>query len=494
MYNMISIRNIALAASFFATTAQAQIPEGYYDSLKGKKGAALKTAIYNVVKDADVLSYGSGSGSTWSGFYKTDRLDDNSVVDRYSNDTRYFTSTTSAVSGMNIEHSFPKSWWGGSKNQAYQDLYNLMPCEQKINSSKSNYPMGKVTNVKTTNGCTTIGTGSNGYQLWEPADKWKGDFARGYMYMATTYQNLSWSGTQALEILENNTYPTLQEWAYTLYMEWAEADPVDELELKRNEAVSQIQGNRNPYVDFPNLMHYVWGDSVGYDFDPATSYCPARDGYNTDPTDPDTPSEGEQTLVELDLLASDGGFTTEDDTSVGFDVWTQNSTYGWTGTAYKNKKRYAADSYLVSPEIDLTAYTEPKLCFDHIVNYCTTPSDYLSVEVRCEGTATKLDGFTWPAGNSWTKKNSGFIDLSAFAGKKIQVAFRYTSGGTSADTPTWEVQTFTVTGRKGNASSIEAVPAEAAAPTAVYDLGGRRVSPDSHKKGIVIVNGRKYSR
>lgn len=203
-------------AMLTATAAIAQIPQNYYSSLKGKKGTELKTAVHNIIKNATVLKYGSGSGRTWEGFYTTDRLDDGQVVDRYSNDKRYFGNKGQAVSGMNIEHSFPKSWWGGSENQAYKDLYNLMPSEQKINSAKSNYPMGKVNNASTDNGCTKVGTGSNGYKLWEPADKWKGDFARGYMYMATAYQDFTWSGTQALQILQQGDYPTLREWAYTL--------------------------------------------------------------------------------------------------------------------------------------------------------------------------------------------------------------------------------------------------------------------------------------
>ena len=140
------------------------------------------------------------------------RYSHNQVIDRYSNDVRYFGSRGSAISGMNIEHSFPKSWWGCTKNNAYKDLFNLMPSEEKINSSKSNYPMGVVTNSSTNNGCTVVGTGSNGKKFWEPADKWKGDFARDYMYMATAYQNFTWTGDQALNILKQGQYPTLQEW------------------------------------------------------------------------------------------------------------------------------------------------------------------------------------------------------------------------------------------------------------------------------------------
>lgn len=265
-----TLTTVFLAVAAYITGA-AQIPSGYYDTLKGKCGADLKDAVYELIHSAKVLEYGSGSGKTWSGFYKTDRLKNNQVVDRYSDSVFYFSSTTKAVSGMNIEHSFAKSWWGGKKVQAYKDLYNLMPCEQKINGSKGNYPMGKVRTVTTTNNCTKIGTDTHGYTVWEPADKWKGDFARGYMYMATTYQNYIWQGAQGLQLLENDTYPTLKEWAYKLFIEWARTDTVDSLERSRNEAVSKIQGNRNPFVDFPNLMEYIWGDSAYYAFDPSTT-------------------------------------------------------------------------------------------------------------------------------------------------------------------------------------------------------------------------------
>jgi len=261
----------------------------YAASLKGMKKAELKTAIYNACQPKKVLSYGSGSGSTWSGFSQTDRYDDNKCRDRYSNDIRYFSSanSTSVVSGMNIEHSFPKSWWGGSSNNAYKDLFNLMPCETSINSSKSNYGMGAVTAVNKNNGCTKVGSGMvNGSveQLWEPADKWKGDFSRGYMYMATIYQNLNSQYTgEALVSLEKNTWPTLKSWAYTLYLQWEKDDRVDQIEVDRNDAVYAIQGNRNLFVDFPYLAEYVWGDSINVAFDPYTSVTTAEDDirYNT---------------------------------------------------------------------------------------------------------------------------------------------------------------------------------------------------------------------
>lgn len=118
-----------IAAVLPTIPSMAQIPEGYYSSLKGKKGAELKTAVYNVIKNAKVLSYGSkGDHNTWWGFWLTDRDSRGYFIDRYSAESSWVKSTSQGAvgSGMNIEHSFPKSWWGGANNQAYKDLYNLM--------------------------------------------------------------------------------------------------------------------------------------------------------------------------------------------------------------------------------------------------------------------------------------------------------------------------------------------------------------------------------
>lgn len=463
----------------------AQIPEGYYSSLAGKKGPSLKNAVYNLIKDAEVLSYGSGSGSTWDGFYSTDRLPNNQVVDRYSNDISYFTSAGAVISGMNIEHSFPKSWWGGSNNQAYKDLYNLMPCESKINSSKGNYAMGVVTNTKIDNGCTKVGTGSDGTQMWEPADKWKGDFARGYMYMATAYQNLTWM-SNGLDMLTNGTYPTLQEWASDLLISWAKTDVVDKTETDRNEAVYKIQGNRNPFVDFPNLMEYIWGDSIDYAFDPATTKHSTD--YNNGGSG-DLPG-GITELYYADYKTSDGGCTVETVAapSTGAEIWTLSSKYGWVGTGYSNGT-HAAEGSLLTPEIDLTEYKNATLDFNHALNFQSSPEEVMAVEVKCDGVATKLEGIAWPSGSNWTFNESGTISLADFTGKKIKIAFHYKS--TDAVSGTWEIDWVKVCAEK-NTTGISGVTIKDKMPDwnktyEIYSIDGRRLSRDDDSHGIVII-------
>src|ERR1035437_2734225 len=187
---------ISLAIAVFTfSTVYATIPSGYYYFLKNKKQAELKTAIHTYCWPMKEFQYGSGSGMTWEGFFSTDRRADSTVIDMYSNTVRKQTSFA-AVNGMHIEHSFPKSWWGSYVNSAYQDLFHLYPADASANESKNNLPLGEVTGVPGfDNGVTKVG--KNGFETaytdncFEPADEYKGDFARSYFYIASIYENLA---------------------------------------------------------------------------------------------------------------------------------------------------------------------------------------------------------------------------------------------------------------------------------------------------------------
>ena len=269
----------------------------YYAGANGKKKAELKTAMYNIIGNPNVKSY----SSLWTYYYQTDRLSDNQVVDRYSNEKHYFSGPGDEPSGMNKEHGIANSWWGKTKNATYSDLHHVMPSETNANSRKSNYGMGVVTSQTWTNGSIKVGKGTAGnngiVQLWEPADEWKGDFARIYFYIVTCYEELSMVQTEGANTMQTNTYPKLQPWAYQLYLKWAKEDPVSELERQRNEAVYKIQGNRNPFIDYPSLAEYIWGDSITYAFDVSLPH--GNDGDVTPGPGPDpTPDPDPQPIID----------------------------------------------------------------------------------------------------------------------------------------------------------------------------------------------------
>jgi len=259
-------KNLLLLSFLFllSLTFFAQIPAGYYNTAVGKKQAELKTALYLKIKTANVPSYGSGAGSTWAAFAKTDvRPEDGTVWDMYSANHVAFNGT-SAASGMNIEHSFAKSWWGDGR-QAAQDVMHLAPSNSTANSAKGSWPMAVVDGTTSfSNGVIKVGKSNSRaggvIDAWEPADEYKGDFSRAYMYMVTAYEDYAtlWTGNSVNQ-LDNNTYPVFEQWTVDLLLKWSKQDPVSTKEVNRNNEVYKIQGNRNPYIDYPLMAEYVWG-------------------------------------------------------------------------------------------------------------------------------------------------------------------------------------------------------------------------------------------
>ena len=272
----------AICGSIFSLLAD--MPRDYYpNSLEGKNGAELKTELHNLLKNHTRLPYGSRDynqiACTWTVFKKSDVRPNGKVWDMYSNNSYNFSNGAGATKGMNIEHSVPKSWWGDAydetatpltrfKYDGSYDLHHLTPSDAAANTAKSNHPLGEVDSPLFDNGVTKVGTGqANGRatNLFEPADEYKGDFARMYLYFVTCYQDYSWKSS-ALSMFAQNSYPTLNAYGQSLLLKWHRQDPVSQKEIDRNNAVYSFQGNRNPFIDYPNMVEYIWGDSTNYEF------------------------------------------------------------------------------------------------------------------------------------------------------------------------------------------------------------------------------------
>lgn len=270
-------RLIHVAAGIgIAAAALAEVPAGYYSSLTGKREAELKNALHTLLYNhTEVSSY----SALPEYFRKTDVYPAGNPKygqwwEMYSDIPLY----VNTFWGLNREHSLPKSWWGGSQNTpAYVDLNHLYPSEQAANMAKSNYPLGEVQTTTFDNGVSRVGTpvagqGGGAKAVFEPADEYKGDFARTYFYMVCCYQNLTWRYNY---MINNNTYPTLNPWSIELLLRWHREDPPSQKELDRNEQVYKVQANRNPFIDFKDLAEYLWGNRKGQPFNPGTSSEPA---------------------------------------------------------------------------------------------------------------------------------------------------------------------------------------------------------------------------
>lgn len=270
---------IAFALVLTAFFVAAEAPKGYYNGISGLKDAALKTKLYEIISNHSTNSY---SGLFKESFCYTDVRSDGTWWDMYSNIRRY---VRNGWSGMNREHSLPKSWWGGDTEVgAYTDLNHLYPSDGEANTAKLNYPLGEVSasGVSFDNDLVKVGNpvsgqGGGARYVFEPADEYKGDFARTYFYMATCYQNFTWKYTY---MTQNGAYPSLQGWAVELLLKWHRQDPVSDKERNRNDEVYKLQYNRNPFIDYPDLVEYIWGSMKGKPY-----------------TDADLPPVGDGTLI-----------------------------------------------------------------------------------------------------------------------------------------------------------------------------------------------------
>ena len=188
--------------------------------------------------------------------------------------------------GYNREHSIPNSWWGATEDERYTDLVCLLPTDGKVNGVRSNNVFGVVSGTasssyampqqtdKSGNIIQIAGTSSNNEYsklgtgktyastspgtVFEPADQYKGDFARIYMYFACRYSGEATSTTEGQKMFKTS-YPYVTNYTLELLKLWHVSDPVSEKEINRNDAVESLQGNRNPFVDYPEWANSIFG-------------------------------------------------------------------------------------------------------------------------------------------------------------------------------------------------------------------------------------------
>lgn len=243
-----------------------QAPQGYYDQATGLTGDALQQALHEIIKNHEVSTY----QAIWNHFELTDKKPDGTVWDIYSDIPAgtppyvysFFTDQCGNYSQegdcYNREHSFPRSWFGGAIFPMNSDMHHIFPTDGFVNNRRDNYPFGEVSAPTWTslNGSKLGNNTTAGYSgvVFEPLDEYKGDLARMHFYMATRYygEDAAWPGSPSVDGAQ------LKSWALMLMFEWHQNDPVSQKETDRNNAIYQIQQNRNPFVDHPEFVEDIW--------------------------------------------------------------------------------------------------------------------------------------------------------------------------------------------------------------------------------------------
>ncbi len=219
----------------------------YYSDLNGLTGQAFKSKLEAILKTTHrrLISYAEarfvlelsdqikvGQETYLDGIYSN-----HSIVPYWDGGTTWAR-----------EHVWPNSRLGiprvtsSSKNQG-SDVHNLRAINPSVNSSRSNRYFLEASSF-----------GLVGTEAYYPGDSYKGDVARILLYMIARYPDI-------LSLRDENIIDS----AYTLegavmghlttLLKWHEEDPVSAFEIKRNEVIYTFQGNRNPFIDYPEFAN-----------------------------------------------------------------------------------------------------------------------------------------------------------------------------------------------------------------------------------------------
>lgn len=201
-----------------------------------------------------VLGYNGARKWMFGTYYlKTTANGGYSILDKYCE--RVYTSKDFGGNGgpapgvipdgnvINTEHTWPQSKFTGKYPTEMQksDIHHLFPTDNKQNSLRGNYQFGEVVgSIKTNCAPSRFGDSANSHQkVFEPPTEHKGHVARALFYFSTRY--------------EIAISPQEEE----MLRKWDVEHPVDAEEMERNDGIYKIQGNRNPFIDFPELSKQI---------------------------------------------------------------------------------------------------------------------------------------------------------------------------------------------------------------------------------------------
>ena len=299
----------------------------YYESIDGTSGKTLIDAIQQVAK----LGYRTDDfryDSIWLAFQHTDMRPDGYIWEIYSDcdfvyekDRTSNTSQTGECKGYNREHAMCQSWFGtaslagkemssSKKNSPGSDIFHIYPTAYGMNSRRGNRPYGEVAvaaytsfngtkygtpkSISVSNtvaGAFVEASTSMSTNVLEPVDEYKGDIARSYFGTM-----VKWAGEWAFNKAEEgrvifdatidadthygpeNNYG-LTPYGVAMLLKWHRQDPVSQKEIDRNNAIQLTQGNRNPFIDYPYLAEYIWGERSGQELDFDLLLCSADERF-----------------------------------------------------------------------------------------------------------------------------------------------------------------------------------------------------------------------
>lgn len=223
----------------------------YYAAARQRCDAALLTAVQQLVRGQRVLGYTAARDSLYA---FVDHGTRPWIIDLYTGRQAVGVTTraTAAQHAINTEHTWPRSR-GAEVDPALSDLHHLFSSDATANERRSNYPFGLVRGTVLWTGPASgaaevsrlgYASGNSGQIVFEPRASVRGDIARALLYFYIRYGTDRPSGFSLVNFAPERD----------LLIAWAREDTVDAWERGRNDAVQRAQGNRNPFIDWPELL------------------------------------------------------------------------------------------------------------------------------------------------------------------------------------------------------------------------------------------------
>ncbi|MCQ2742013.1 MAG: endonuclease [Bacilli bacterium] len=288
---LLSLCSIAVSFSLFGKTVSSvdarggdySVPlDGYYDEITATSGRELTGQVHDLIVKTH-QNYTTYDDNGKNGLQKQadyDPENPSNIIEWYSG-MPMPNAWNPVTGGYNREHvwcqSLSNGLWGEKGGGA--DMHHLRPVEVSLNTARNNSPYGIVPNRENykkypkdlnKNYITDWCGGYKTNDVFEPIDSKKGDVARVVMYTYlhySTYANVGGTTNGSGGIDYFGTLPITnvisaanEQDAWKLLIDWNNMDPVDILEINRNEAVAKFQGNRNPFIDHPEYAAAMWGD------------------------------------------------------------------------------------------------------------------------------------------------------------------------------------------------------------------------------------------
>lgn len=259
---------ISIVLLLITSTLSAQV-HPYYQTALNLQGGSLKAALNDLIQDHTEFDYTDSNTDVWDMLKATDRdsTNPNNVILFYSGRSVDAAQEYNAGSGWSREHVWAKSRGDfGNRNGEGTDAHHIRPADISINSTRNNRNFDNCTVCSEVidEGVATGNYTDDEEWVFEPRDEVKGDVARMLFYMDVRYE--AEDGELDLELreayLDKSDKAPFHARLSTL-IAWHYEDPVSNEERYRNEVIySQFQGNRNPFIDQPELVEYLYASKI----------------------------------------------------------------------------------------------------------------------------------------------------------------------------------------------------------------------------------------